>query len=359
MGRIREKKTYVQSAIGPSNCQAQPAHQTLNNLPQYSLGTENRMPSAATAFNTVGIIGKRDDVSVGKTVARLVAHLSKLKRDIIVDHQSAAQLPDWSGQSCSREEMGKHTDLIVVVGGDGTLLDAGRVAGPFDTPLLGVNLGRLGFMVDVLPADMTSTLDEVFAGNYISEQRLLLTAHIERAQSQESAQGTGLESGQSSSSEPSYALNEVVVRNRDFARVLEFDTYMDGEFISHHRADGIIVATPTGSTAYALSGGGPVLHPALPALALVPICPHTLSDRPLVIDAKHRVEIVVDDAQDTQALFTSDGQTNESLAAGDRVVIERADRSLTLIHPRGYDYYNILRNKLHWGRGQKSYTDKP
>ncbi len=300
-------------------------------------------------FNTIGIIGKRDDTGVSKTVAQLVAHLSDSQREIaiIIDRESAAQLPDWSGRVCSREEMGQHTDLIVVVGGDGTLLDAGRVAGPFETPLLGVNLGRLGFMVDVLPADMTSTLDEVFAGNYVNEQRLLLSTHIERANGEVEKLG------------PFHALNEVVVRNRDFARVLAFDTYMDGDFISHHRADGIIVATPTGSTAYALSGGGPVLHPTLEALALVPICPHTLSDRPLVIDAKHRIEIVVDDALNTQALFTADGQMNESLAAGDRVVIQRADRSLTLIHPRGYNYFNILRNKLHWGRGQKSYTDQP
>jgi len=297
-------------------------------------------------FKVIGIIGKSDDASVRKTVARLIAHLQKRERETLVDTQVAAQLDNYTGRVCSREEMGAHTDLIVVVGGDGTLLDAGRVAGPFAVPLLGVNLGRLGFMVDVLPADMTQTIDEVFAGNYVSEQRLLLSTHIERADN--------------TTEEPSlHALNEVVVRNRDFARVLEFDTYMDGEFISHHRADGIIVASPTGSTAYALSGGGPVLHPDLSALALVPICPHTLSDRPLVVDAKHRIEIVVDDARNTQALFTADGQITESLAAGDRVVVQRAERSLTLIHPRGYNYYNILRNKLHWGRGQKAYTDTP
>lgn len=299
------------------------------------------------SFQTIGVIGKRDDADVDNTVATLTAYLERCEREIIVDEQSAAQLPAYAGRVCSREALGEHADLIVVVGGDGTLLDAGRVVGAYGTPLLGVNLGRLGFMVDVLPADMCATLDDVFAGNYISEERLLLASHIERANQSVPSPG------------PFHALNEVVVRNRDFARVLEFDTYMDGAFISHHRADGIIVATPTGSTAYALSGGGPVLHPALAALALVPICPHTLSDRPLVIDAKHRVEIVVDDARSTQALFTADGQTNESLAAGDRVVLQRAQRSLTLIHPRGYDYYNILRNKLHWGRGQKAYPDSP
>lgn len=297
----------------------------------------------ATPFNTIGIIGKRDDSSVGQTLARLTAHLADLGRDIIVDEQSAVQLPQWSGTVSSREQMGEYADLIVVVGGDGTLLDAGRAVGPYGTPLLGVNLGRLGFMVDVLPADMIATLDDVFAGNYVSEQRLLLASHIEQMDTPGSRLG------------PHHALNEVVLRNHDPARVLEFDTFMDGVFISHHRADGIIIATPTGSTAYALSGGGPVLHPALSALALVPICPHTLSDRPLVIDAQHKVEIVVGQAEDTRALFTADGHMNESLAAGDKVVVQRAERSLTLIHPRGYDYYNILRSKLHWGRGQTVY----
>lgn len=299
------------------------------------------------SFNTIGIIGKRDDSSVSQTLARLTQYLLTLGREILVDEQSAVQLPNWSGKVYRREQLGEHADLIVVVGGDGTLLDAGRAVGPYGTPLLGVNLGRLGFMVDVLPADMIDTLNEVFAGNYISEPRLLLSSHIERANPPHAH------------SESYHALNEVVVRNRDPARVLEFDTFMDGEFISHHRADGIIVATPTGSTAYALSGGGPVLHPALSALALVPICPHTLSDRPLVIDAQHKVEIVVDTAADTQALFTADGQRNEALAAGDKVVVQPADHSLILIHPCGYDYYNILRSKLQWGRGQRNYQHQP
>jgi NAD+ kinase len=188
---------------------------------------------------------------------------------------------------------------------------------------------------------MTATLDEVFAGHYVREPRLLLAARIEYIQPDTGPVG------------PFFALNDVVVRNKQFARVLEFDTFMDDTFISHHRADGIIVASPTGSTAYALSGGGPVLHPALTAIALVPICPHTLSDRPLVIDARHRIEVVVGPEDDTQAVFTADGQMNQTLCAGDRVLIERADHDLTLIHPPGYDYFKILRNKLHWGRGQR------
>lgn len=134
--------------------------------------------------------------------------------------------------------------------------------------------------------------------------------------------------------------------------MLDFDTYMNDEFISHHRADGIVVATPTGSTAYALSGGGPVVHPELAALSLVPICPHTLSDRPLIVDANQCVDVRISPSHNGTALFTSDGQITQPLAPGDRVLIERADYDLMLIHPPGYDYFNILRNKLQWGRGQ-------
>lgn len=293
-------------------------------------------------FSDIGIIGKRGDPTVADTILRLAGYLRDRGRRAILDADTASLLADWPGETIDRDGLGAECDLVVVVGGDGTLLDAGRVVAPHGTPLLGVNLGRLGFMVDVLPAEMTATLDEVFAGHFVREPRLLLAARIEYANPDTGPLG------------PFFALNDVVVRNKEFARVLEFDTFMDESFISHHRADGIIVASPTGSTAYALSGGGPVLHPALPAIALVPICPHTLSDRPLVVDAHHRLEVRVGPDDETRALFTVDGQMSQTLCAGDRVVVERADRDLTLIHPPGYDYFKILRNKLQWGRGQRA-----
>jgi len=294
------------------------------------------------SFSVIGIIGKRDDPGVADTITRLLEFLESTRRRCIVDAETAVLLPpDCHCATLPREDIGAACDLVVVVGGDGTLLDAGRLVGPHGTPLLGVNLGRLGFMVDVLPENMAATLDEIFAGEYASEQRLLLAAYVHPADGREPIG-------------PFHALNDVVVRNKDFARVLEFSTAMDGACISHHRADGLIVATPTGSTAYALSGGGPVLHPSLTALALVPICPHTLSDRPLVVPAHHRVEVQIGEGHTTQALFTADGQTTSTLSSGDRVVVQQADRSLTLIHPSGYDYFKILRNKLQWGRGQQN-----
>ncbi len=296
------------------------------------------------AFKTLGIIGKRTDPEVAPTLRALVDYLAQRKVRVVLDDGAARHLKTDLNVH-ERSEIGAHIDLAVVVGGDGTLLDVSRALAGHDVPVLGINLGRLGFMVDVKPEDMEQTLDQVLAGKFDREERLLLEATVHR---RDGAAG-----------EPVEALNDAVVRNKEFARVLQFDTYLDGVFISHHRADGIIVATPTGSTAYALSGGGPVLHPALEALALVPICPHTLSDRPLVVESNHTIDIVVSEENTTKALFSADGQSNQTLEAGDRVRIRRAKRRLALIHPQGYDYFKILRNKLRWGRGQNPPPVKP
>lgn len=289
-------------------------------------------------FPVIGIIGKHGDPGIGGTIRRLVDKLQAHGREVVLDVATARVLDAWDGRTSERRDLGAACELVIVVGGDGTLLDAGRAVARHDTPLLGINLGRLGFMVDVLPEEMDATLDRVLTGDFIRDERLLLAARIHYAD--------GRTAG------PFHALNETVVRSAELARVLDFDTFMDGRFISRHRADGLIVATPTGSTAYALSGGGPVLHPTINALALVPICPHTLSDRPLVIDGRHEVEITVDGPRETKALFTVDGQQSRAIGSGDTVRVARAERRLTLIHPPGYDYFNILRNKLHWGRGQ-------
>jgi NAD+ kinase len=285
-------------------------------------------------FSTIGVIGKRADPGVAPALRALTEDLAARGCRLRLDAASAEYLGLPAAQGLAREQLGADCDLVVVLGGDGTLLDAARAVAPHGVPLLGINRGRLGFMVDVLPDDMRPALDAVFAGRYVREERLMLTATVLAGRQERDS---------------FHALNDVVVRNRDFARVIEFDTYTDGCFISHHRADGIIIATPTGSTAYALSGGGPVLHPALPAIALVPICPHTLSDRPLVLDAGREIEVVIDAG--TQALVTCDGQVPQELNGGDRVRIRRAERSVSLIHPPGYDYFKLLRSKLQWGRG--------
>lgn len=289
-------------------------------------------------FSSIGIFGKRAAPGVDKALRALLDYLQQRKLEVLCDESTANHLADLNIAPVSNQDMAQRADLIIVVGGDGTLLHAGRMAAEHDVPLLGINLGRLGFMVDVTPNDMAPALDAVLAGDYVRDERLMLSTTLLSRDQQENAV---------------LGLNDTVVRNRDFARVLEFDTYIDGQFISHHRADGIIIATPTGSTAYALSGGGPVLHPGLDTLALVPICPHTLSDRPLIVSAEHVIDVVISDDISTEALASCDGQWNRDLTGGDRVRIQRAEHSLQLIHPPGYDYFSLLRSKLGWGRGQK------
>lgn len=289
-------------------------------------------------FNNVGIIGKQRDPRVGPTLARLAAQLRELGSSVWVDARSADHVDDSTCRFATVDEIGDSCDLVVVVGGDGTLLAAARVLAKTGVPILGINQGRLGFMVDVNPQEMSATLAAIYSGRYIREERLLLSASILR------------EDG-STTDGPFLAVNDVVIRNQAAVRMLEFETWLGSEFISKHRADGLIVSTPTGSTAYALSGGGPVLHPSLQALTLVPICPHTLSDRPIVVGSDRTVRLVLAGGEGTRAMFTCDGQSNESLNPGDAVEISRAEATLRLIHPSNYNYFNILRSKLHWGRG--------
>lgn len=275
-------------------------------------------------FPTVGILAKQD-ARVTDTVQALRHGLHQLGRSTMF-----AETPE------ERRALAGQCQLVIVVGGDGTLLSAARDLAPGAVPILGINLGRLGFMVDVHPSVMNETLAQVMRGEYVSEQRLLLEAQIERQD--------GARLG------PFLAVNDVVIRNQAAIRMLEFETWLEDQFISQHRADGFIVSTPTGSTAYALSSGGPVLHPSLQALALVPICPHTLSDRPIVVGAERGVRIVLRGGADISAMLTCDGQTNETLGTGDAVHISRSPYPLRLIHPRNYNYFEILRSKLHWGR---------
>jgi len=293
------------------------------------------MPRSDSQFRTVGVIGKLNDARVAPTLRAVCAHLARRGCEVLVERASAGAARGTGARPVSRETLAARSDLAVVVGGDGTLLNAGRTLAPAGVPILGVNAGRLGFMVDIAPADVRSALDEILRGRHVRETRLLLNATVRRGRR---ARG------------PFLAINDVVMRNQAAVRMLEFETWLGDEFISLHRADGLIVATPTGSTAYALSGGGPVMHPGLDALAVVPICPHTLSDRPIVIGADRPVRIVLGGARGTRAMCTCDGQHNVTVDAGDSVEITRSEHVLELVHPKNYKYFNILRNKLHWGR---------
>lgn len=289
-------------------------------------------------FKTIGVIAKLRDARAGATLRELCALLRSLRRTLLVEDATAAHYRLRSVIPAPRELLARRCDLVIVAGGDGTLLEAGRALAPYGVPILGVNQGRLGFMVDVKPEEMRTTLREVLSGKHVRERRLLLSATIQRGKRKRG---------------PFLAINDVVIRNQAAVRMLEFETWYGKQFISRHRADGIIVSSPTGSTAYALSGGGPVLHPALDALSLVPICPHTLSDRPIVIGCEQPVRIVLAGADSVRAMCTADGQVNEEISPGDTVEIRRARAALTLIHPANHDFFNTLRNKLQWGSSRR------
>ena len=294
-----------------------------------------------TKFSTVAIIGKRGDARAAETLRAVAAALLARRQSgqisaVLAPTENRAEMPGLDLQFLPLGELAKRSQLAIVVGGDGTLLGAGRALAPHGVPILGVNQGRLGFMVDVRPEDIGEILDSVLAGDLPVEERLLLEARLRRADSSEMSLLR--------------AVNDVVVRNQASIRMLEFETWLDDEFISQHRADGIVVSTPTGSTAYALSGGGPVLHPSLHAIALVPICPHTLSDRPIVVPAGGTIRIVLR-GEVSGVNVTCDGQVSVTLSAGDTVEITCSPHPLRLIHPRNYSFFDLLRNKLHWGRG--------
>ncbi len=285
-------------------------------------------------FRVVGLFGKHSDPNVADTLAALRDRLRSHALDVLVDEQTATVLPDADVPIASRDHLGEACDLIIVVGGDGTLLEAARTFADAGVPLLGVNLGRLGFLVDVSPDTMADALERILAGNYTMEERFLLESRVLRG-GREVSQG--------------HAFNDVVVHKWQVARMIEFDTYIDGVFVNDHRSDGLIVSTPTGSTAYALSGGGPVVQPHLEALVLVPICPHALSNRPLVVDSASEIEIVMRAGKHVEARITCDGDVNYALVAGDRVRIRRKERKVRLVHPPDYNYFGILRAKLLWG----------
>ena len=289
----------------------------------------------ATRFTTAGLMGRTSDPEVSKMVARLTAQLAAAKLTVLVDETLGPVPP---ARSLPLPELATKADLLIVVGGDGTLLKAAHAVAARPIPLLGVNLGRLGFLADLTPEEVQDGIATILKGEFSTEERLMLESHL-------------LKGGSAEDCPP--VLNDVVVQKADGGRLIEFEIWVDGQFLCAYRADGIVVATPTGSTAYALSGGGPILHPAMDAVTLVPICPHTLGDRPIVVTGGSTIEILLTDTHGGRAQVAWDGQRSKPLAEGERVRVQRSKHPVSFIHPRGYDYYRILRTKLHWG-GHKS-----
>jgi NAD+ kinase len=293
-------------------------------------------------FQTIALTGKYRDPRVGDSMLILARHLAAAGLRIVLDPEVQMEFPGVPVEPLSGFELAEAADMVVAVGGDGTMLYASRLVAGRDVPLLGINRGRLGFLADITPGEMLRRLDEVLAGDCIEERRLMLEAVIDQDDGQRRR---------------ALALNDVVLQKRDTGRMLDFENWVDGVYVNTHRGDGLVIATPTGSTAYALSGGGPIIHPTLEAVALVPICPHTLSDRPIVIRADARIEVRFLERADTRAEVACDGLPLGELAAGQRLLVRAAEERVILVHPRGHDYFRLLRSKLHWGRGSQSAFD--
>jgi NAD+ kinase len=285
-------------------------------------------PPAATKFSRVALIGKLRSPEINESLRQLSALLKKRGCELLVEKETAAEI---GARGSDYEAIGKGADLAVVVGGDGTMLAAARNLVGRRVPVIGVNQGRVGFMTDIGHDDMEQGIGAVLDGRYTLEERALLDAEVFR--------GT-------KSLLRTVALNEAVVGRGAQGRLVEFELKIDGEFVYRLRGDGVILATPTGSTAYALSAQGPILHPAVPGLAVVPLNPHTLSARPVSISDRSVVEISLLHAADARAHF--DGVVSTDMAPGDRLVLRRSAEVVRFLHPPGYRYFATLREKLGW-----------
>lgn len=290
-------------------------------------------------FSAVALMGNPADSRVVESLRALSRHLASRGITAMVAENMGDGTLDPAVPRLAEQELLRQAKLLVVVGGDGSMLYAARRAAGTGVPLLGINRGRLGFLADVGPADMLARLDEVMQGDYDSEQRLLLRAEILDGHR---VVGGGL------------ALNDIVVNRHDPGRMLEIRTSIDGRYVNTHGGDGFIIATPTGSTAYSLSCGGPIVSPSLDAIMLVPICPHTLSERPIIVPAAVVIEITLSEEHSVRADVSCDGEVAADLLPGRTLRVRTAEERIELVHPRGHDYFQILRTKLHWGRNHNS-----
>jgi NAD+ kinase len=287
-----------------------------------------------TTFKSIAIIGKYMNQSalqlMQNDLADLARHLISKNIEVWVEGNTA-QHAELSGyKTASLANIGDNVDLAIVMGGDGTMLSVARSLIDNEVPLIGINRGRFGFLTDLRVEEMLQQVDRILAGEYSKEPRVMLTAKVER-------------NGQEFYAD--YALNDVVVKSA--LRLIEIEVAIDDEFVHKQRSDGLIISTPTGTTAYALSAGGPILHPNLHAISLVPICPHTLSNRPIAVHSDSLIEVTL--VQFDEAQLSFDGQFQLALEVGDKIIIKRAEQTVSLLHPSDYRYFDMLRNKLNWG----------
>lgn len=286
-------------------------------------------------FHNIGLIGRTESDSAVLSLKRLMVFLERKGFAVVLEQGTADAVSGHNVRISSKDKLGELCDLVIVVGGDGSLLTAARALAKFSVPLLGINRGRLGFLTDITPDEIESKVGEVLVGKYMAESRFLLDMSITRG-------GKPIGGGS--------ALNDVVLHAGE-TRMVEFDLHIDSQFVYTQRSDGLVVSTPTGSTAYALSGGGPIMHPKLDAIVLVPLNPHTLSSRPIVVEGSSEFKIIVGEHNTAKARVTCDGHDQLTAQPGDVIRIHKKPHRMTLIHPIGHNFYETCRSKLSWQLG--------
>jgi NAD+ kinase len=278
-------------------------------------------------FQRVGIIAKTGSEEVVETLRNVSDFLDAQSIDVVLEAESAAML----GQSgCAISALGERCDLVIAVGGDGNILGAARALAPLGIPILGVNRGRLGFLADVSPDEIEQRIGEVLAGNFVTEEHFLLEGEVSGVDAMPSA------------------LNEVLIHTGRMPKMIELDLYINDEYVYNQHSDGLIISTPTGSTAYALSAGGPIMHPNLDAVVVVPMFPHTLTSRPLVIPGDFEIKVVMGSDIDVKARVSFDSQMDFEMEPGGQLIVRKKKEKLKLVHPPGHSFYDVCRSKLDW-----------
>jgi NAD+ kinase len=286
-----------------------------------------------SAFKTVALVGKYRSPEVAAPLLKLARFLERRKVEVLMDRVAGSRAGRGRYPALPLEELARKSDLAIVIGGDGTMLNIARSLAPRDVALVGVSQGRLGFLTDISVENMIVTIGAILDGKFVAEKRMLLEGRI-RSKAREAFRAL--------------AFNDVVVSKGAHGNLIELEVRIDGEFMYNQRSDGLIVATPTGSTAYAMSAGGPIVHPALSVMALVPVSPHTLSNRPIVVSSDSVVDVIVRGAADPRVHF--DSHTHFNLREGDCVTVRRFSHAIRLLHPAKHSYYTMLREKLNWYR---------
>ena len=287
-----------------------------------------------TKFNKIGLVGRPDHKGFVTSLKRLTSYLVNKEKSVYIDEATASLLDNPYANVVTKSELSVSCDLVIVVGGDGSMLNVSKYVASADVPVIGVNRGKLGFLTDILPDEIESKIDDVLSGSYSVEKRFLLDIFL-------------LQDGDSE--HLGSALNDVVLHPGSAAQMIEFELFIDDTFVYSQESDGLIIATPTGSTAYALSAGGPIMHPSLDAMVLAPMYPHSLSSRPVVVDGESQIKIMIPSTGSRSPQISCDGDVKYSASSGDQFLITKKKVSLHLIHPPNHSFYEACRSKLGWG----------